>query len=200
MDDAKQARRLAPDERRSHLIEVSLELFARKGYSETDLNDVAEAAGIRRTLIYHYFDGGKESLYLAVLRHAWAELASRMTTDAERGPGLLPQNLRTYLDLIEAGDPAAEIVRQSRRLDLASVQETTRSASRVFAEGMLTNQLGLENPAQPIVSVMQSFLSFFEALVDEWSRQAVDRAQVEAAVAITLPAVAAAAREVGELR
>jgi len=67
--DASAAKRLPPDERRRHLTEVALEVFAKRGYSETELSDVADAAGIRRPLLYHYF-GGKEDLYLAVLELA----------------------------------------------------------------------------------------------------------------------------------
>jgi AcrR family transcriptional regulator len=195
--DAKQARRLTPDARRRHLLEVSLTLFARQGYSDTDLSDIAEAAGIRRTLLYHYFEGGKESLYVAVLQHAWADLASRMTIDPVRGPGLMPDNLRTYLDLIEAGDESAEVVRQSRRLDLASVKETTRTASRAIAQNMAINQLGMEDPPESVLSVFQAFMAFFEGLLEEWAHGALDRTQVEGVVAITLPAIAAAARDTG---
>jgi AcrR family transcriptional regulator len=196
--DQKQAKRLAPDERRSHLVEVAVELFAQNGYSGTDLNDVAEAAGIQRPLLYHYF-GGKEPLFVAALEAAWGNLASRMTIDPARGPGLLEGNLGTFLDLVEEGDQSAELVRQARRLDLEVVEETTRNATRAIASNMALNQLGLENPPDEVLSVLQAFMAFFETLIDEWSRGVLNRAQVETVVAATLPGIAVAARDAAAL-
>ena len=190
--DAAAAKRLPPDERRRHLTDVALAVFAERGYTETELSDVADAAGIRRPLLYHYF-GGKEDLYLAVLEHAWAQLAARMAVDPGRGTDVMPSNLVTYLDLIEAEDPCVIIARQARHLDLPRVLETVRMASVGLAHGMALNHLGPGEPTDAAVAVMQAYLGFFEALIEEWQSGQLTRAQVEAAVSDTLPQIAAAA-------
>ena len=159
---AAPAKRLPPDERRRHLIDVALTVFAERGYTDTELADIAEAAGIRRPLLYHYF-GGKEDVYVVVLEHAWAELASRLDGRARPGNEVMPANMITYLDLVESGDPYVEIVRQSRRLDLPRVTETTRLASAAIARGMALNHLGGEEQPPTVVAVFQAFLGFFES-------------------------------------
>ena len=57
-----------PDERPSELLEAALNVFADRGYRSTRLDDVAEAAGVTKGAIYHYFDT-KEELLLSVIDH-----------------------------------------------------------------------------------------------------------------------------------
>ncbi|MEO7455324.1 MAG: TetR/AcrR family transcriptional regulator [Gemmatimonadaceae bacterium] len=57
-----------PDERPQELLEAALVVFARKGYRGTRLEEVAEAAGVTKGTIYHYFDT-KENLLLGVIQH-----------------------------------------------------------------------------------------------------------------------------------
>ena len=53
-------------ERREQLLAVALDVFAREGYHQTSMNDVAEAAGITKPVLYQHFPS-KLDLYLAVL-------------------------------------------------------------------------------------------------------------------------------------
>src|SRR4029077_5699200 len=57
-----------PDERPRELLEAALDGFAQRGYRNTRLDDVAEAAGVTKGAIYHYFDT-KEDLLLGVIEH-----------------------------------------------------------------------------------------------------------------------------------
>jgi len=57
-----------PDERPRELLEAALDVFAQRGYRNTRLDDVAEAAGVTKGAIYHYFDT-KEDLLLGVIEH-----------------------------------------------------------------------------------------------------------------------------------
>ncbi len=189
------AKRLPPDERRRHLIDTALAVFAERGYTNTELADIAEEAGIRRPLLYHYF-GGKEDVYVVVLEYAWTQLASRLDVEPGRSSEVMPANLLMYLELVESGDPCVEIVRQSRRLDLERVLETTRLASAAIARGMALNHLGGDEQPQTVVAVFQAYLGFFESLIEEWMAGQITRAQVEAVVIETLPQVAAAAGRV----
>jgi AcrR family transcriptional regulator len=50
-------------ERRSELAERAAELFEAKGYFETTVGDIAEAAGMTKATIYHYFSAKDEILY-----------------------------------------------------------------------------------------------------------------------------------------
>jgi AcrR family transcriptional regulator len=192
---AAPAKRLPPDERRRHLIDVALATFAERGYSDTELADIAEAAGIQRPLLYHYF-GGKEDVYLVVLEHAWGELAAHFAVDPGHGSDLMPANMITYLDLVEARDPCVIVARQARHLDLPRVAETTRLASAAIARGMALNHLGGDEQTATAVAVFQAYLGLFEALIEEWTVGLLTRAQVETVIRETLPEIAAAAGRV----
>ena len=67
-------RRLSVEERRSQLLDAALELFAHNAPEDVSLDDVAEAAGVSRPLVYRYFPGGKQQLYEAALRSSADEL------------------------------------------------------------------------------------------------------------------------------
>lgn len=57
-----------PEERPRELLEAALQVFARNGYRNTTLDEVAETAGVTKGAIYHYFDT-KEALLLGVIEH-----------------------------------------------------------------------------------------------------------------------------------
>ncbi|HTZ01593.1 MAG TPA: TetR/AcrR family transcriptional regulator [Xanthobacteraceae bacterium] len=47
---------------RERLIDTAAELFARRGYSRTTINDIAKELGLRRSSLYHYFRNKEEIL------------------------------------------------------------------------------------------------------------------------------------------
>ena len=71
--------RLPASERREQLLTISLSVFARDGYHETSMNDVADAAGVTKPVLYQHFDS-KHELYLALLEDSGDRLVSLITT------------------------------------------------------------------------------------------------------------------------
>lgn len=67
--------RLPAAERREQLLAVALDVFGRKGYHETSMNDVAEAAGITKPVLYQHFESKRE-LYLALIDEAGRRMIS----------------------------------------------------------------------------------------------------------------------------
>lgn len=55
------------EQRRKLILEQALELFVKKGYSETKIGDIAKAAHMSVGLMFHYFDS-KELLYEALVQ------------------------------------------------------------------------------------------------------------------------------------
>jgi AcrR family transcriptional regulator len=72
-------RRLRRPERREQLLAAATQAFARAGFAATSLDDIAEAAGISRVLLYRHFDS-KTDLYRAVLDRAIARLTTTVGT------------------------------------------------------------------------------------------------------------------------
>jgi AcrR family transcriptional regulator len=82
------------DARTQELLEAALQVFARQGYRTARLDDVAEAAGVTKGAIYHYFDT-KEALLLGVIDHYQA-LAFGRADEALRDD-TLPATVRIRL-------------------------------------------------------------------------------------------------------
>jgi len=65
--------------RREQLLDVALEVFARAGYHGASMNDVAEAAGVTKPVLYQHFESKRE-LYQALLDEVGARLVGAITS------------------------------------------------------------------------------------------------------------------------
>lgn len=63
--------------RRDQILRQATELFQRRGYSNTSLDDIASAVGIRREGIYYYFDN-RAQILLNIVKPISLELLERM--------------------------------------------------------------------------------------------------------------------------
>ncbi len=60
-------------ESRSRILKAATSIFAEKGPEGARVDEIADAAGINKRMIYHYF-GSKENLYVEVLRHNYNKI------------------------------------------------------------------------------------------------------------------------------
>src|SRR5437660_12664920 len=67
------APRLDPEERRSQLIELGLRMLSSESPDRVPVDEIAEAAGISRGLLFHYFPT-KRDFYVAVAQEAARQL------------------------------------------------------------------------------------------------------------------------------
>jgi TetR/AcrR family transcriptional regulator len=58
---------------RRHILNVSIRLFAEKGFAGVSVDEIVDAAGVNKRMVYHYF-GSKESLYQAALADEYGKL------------------------------------------------------------------------------------------------------------------------------
>lgn len=61
--------RLSVEERKEQLLDLALELFSQHTYEELSIDAIAEAAGVSKGLLYHYFRN-KRAFFVAALRRA----------------------------------------------------------------------------------------------------------------------------------
>ena len=54
--------RLPASARREQILDVSVQVFAHNGFHSTSMNDVADAAGVTKPVLYQHFDS-KQALY-----------------------------------------------------------------------------------------------------------------------------------------
>lgn len=157
-------RRLSVEERRSQLLTSALNLFAHRAPEEVSLDDVAEAAGVSRPLVYRYFPGGKQQLYEAALRSAADEL-QHCFDEPREGP-LLPRLSRAldrYLTFVDEHDTGFSALLQG-----GSVVETSRTTAivdgvrRVAAEHILSH-LGVSGPGPRLRMTIRMWITAVEA-------------------------------------
>ena len=70
--------RLTASARREQLLDNALQVFARQGYHGTAMNDIADAAGVTKPVVYQHFDSKRE-LYLALLDEVGQRLLARIS-------------------------------------------------------------------------------------------------------------------------
>jgi AcrR family transcriptional regulator len=61
------------EETKGKILNSALELFARKGYSNTSISDIAKSAGVSKGLAYNYFDS-KQKLIESVVEVLFVEI------------------------------------------------------------------------------------------------------------------------------
>ena len=59
------------DDNRSRLLAKALDLFTQRGYDAVGVQEVAEAAGVKKPTLYHYF-GSKSGLLKVILEENYA--------------------------------------------------------------------------------------------------------------------------------
>jgi TetR/AcrR family transcriptional regulator len=77
-------KRMKADQRRRQLIDVAIELFARKGFGGTTTREIAKAAQVNEAIIFRHFET-KEGLYAAILDQRARETLSEEAFEALRG-------------------------------------------------------------------------------------------------------------------
>ena len=81
-------------ERETQILAVASEIFAADGFGSTNIQVVAEQAGISKPLIYNYF-GSKEGLFLACLERAGAIVADEIERIAQGDSVGIERGMRT---------------------------------------------------------------------------------------------------------
>ena len=166
--------RLDPEARREQLLELGVRLFARISLDELSIEKLAEAAGISRGLLYHYF-GNKRDFHRAVVRKAADELIAvtapssgtdpmtRMIGSLERYVDYVEANREGYLSLVKGAAGGNE--------DLAEIYEEARSAltDRIFFTSTREElaEVGLVD-TPPVRLVIRGWSAFVEAMVLTW--------------------------------
>lgn len=63
---------------RRRIAQASFRLFGERGYSCTSIQDIADAAGVRKAMVYYYFSS-KEGLYQALVNESSAGMRDMLT-------------------------------------------------------------------------------------------------------------------------
>jgi AcrR family transcriptional regulator len=125
--------RLPASARREQILDVSVQVFARNGFHSTSMNDVAEAAGVTKPVLYQHFDS-KQDLYLALLDEAGNRLrmaVSKAVASAANGKEQTELGFRAYFRWVADDHDAFLLLFGSRA---SRDEESTAAIRRITAE------------------------------------------------------------------
>jgi AcrR family transcriptional regulator len=197
--------RMSTDDRREQLLNVGVELLAERGYEELSIDAIAEAAGVSKGLLYHYFPTKKDFL-LAALRRGEAELAARLRPDPDVPPHeQFNAGLEAFLDDVERHPRAYSAIFRRRAggdPEIGAVLDAGRiGRMETLLEGLAGWEgapLGTERtPA--LETAVQGWVFFTEGAVLRWLEQGgLERDQLRVMLQVALGGALAAAQAAAE--
>lgn len=161
--------RLPKGEARRKIVAAALDLFSSRPYDEVTITDIANAAGVAKGLMFHYFDN-KRGLYLASLEVAVRELTVAHDTNPADPPGVrIRELLAKHLEhLAEHEQLALNLILRGVGGDWESWQtfEGTRWEMIQWACGLL----GLDSDREVIQMVWRAFAGAADEATAYWLR------------------------------
>jgi AcrR family transcriptional regulator len=159
--------RLNVDERRRQLLEAGKALFAEHAFEEISMRQIAEAAGISKPLLYHYFPS-KIELFKAAVAEQAMELQALIEPSGEGSPfELLSRSLDDYLVWIEANSRAwTKLMRSAATLPEAGelVEQFRTSTLEQITRGLT----GRRKPRPALRNGLNGWLGYVDAAILDW--------------------------------
>jgi AcrR family transcriptional regulator len=144
-----------PRKRQREIIDAAAEIFYKKGYSETSVQDVADAVGILKGSLYYYIDSKEDLLYQALLEvHEDAKAVVTETAALDLPP---LDRLRIYIQ-----------------------RHVEYNASNLAKIAVYYHDFGLLTPDREKAIVGQR--KFYESFVQSLIKEAQERGEVEPSV------------------
>jgi AcrR family transcriptional regulator len=184
---------MSREARREQLEREAMTAIARDGIDGRLLEDVGDAAGVTRNLLYHYFPRGRHDLVLAAADRAGREILAGWQTDPEvpveqRHSANIAHVLRhalpptpAWLTLLRAHNSAdAEVRRVARRY-----------VDQIVATIAANN--GVE-PTPMVRTAIRGFIAFAETVLGDAREAELPPEQVAALLGATLTAAIDSAR------
>ena len=144
------------DRQRDGILKAAAQLFRERGYADTGMRDIADAADLSAANLYHYFDGKDQLLFYcqdrALDRMLAATVAARTQSAAavERLRSVFTAHLQTLLDEVEGATAHLQTESLSPTLRARIVKKRDRyehAIRRIVAEGVRSGELVDMDPA-----------------------------------------------------
>ncbi|KUL38734.1 TetR family transcriptional regulator [Streptomyces sp. NRRL F-4489] len=182
------------EERREQLIAVALGLFSHRSPEDVSIDEIAEAAGISRPLVYHYFPG-KQQLYEAALRRAADELTARFAEPHEGPLGArLLRVMERFFDFVDEHGPGFSALMRGGPAIGSTRTGALIDGVRQAAYAQILAHLGADaqDPGPRLELVVRSWISLAETTALLWlDGRRVPRAELERQLVHDFAALAA---------
>ncbi|HOV02886.1 MAG TPA: TetR/AcrR family transcriptional regulator [Kaistiaceae bacterium] len=142
------------DDKRRAILDRSAELFARSGFDRTSMSQIADACGVSKGLLYHYYQN-KDALLFDIIERHLAELIEAVEAAETTGVDAKADLRALIFALLEAyRDADAEHKVQINDLSKLAVeqQEALKALERrlvsIFSEAIAAAKAGLGDPSR----------------------------------------------------
>jgi AcrR family transcriptional regulator len=161
--------RLQVDERRRQLIDAGSALFAQHAFEDISMRQIAEAAGVSKPLLYHYFPS-KIDLFKAAVAEKAEELQRLIEPSREGSPfEQLAESLDGYLAWIEENAQTWSKLMQSAATlpEARQLVEDFRQRTMDLVLAELTKQ----RKARPALrTAINGWLGYMDAAILDWTQ------------------------------
>lgn len=169
---------------RTKILDASRRLFARRGFSETSVGDIARAAEVARATVYNNFDD-KQDILAAIISDymtGYARISQRLRENARTGQTsfeLIQEMVREALAWKVENADLQPIVAVARNLRGSGWEEANKAAddslvgwilavhSADQAAGLVRADIDLEFGVRAAYAMIDSTLSSFDVSADE---------------------------------
>jgi AcrR family transcriptional regulator len=159
--------RLQVDERRRLLIDAGSALFAQHAFEEISMRQIAEAAGVSKALLYHYFPN-KIELFKAAVQEYAGELQRIIEPDGQGTPiEQLSESLDGYLAWIERNSETWAKLMQSAAA-LPEARDAVAGFRAATLERILVRLTGKRSPRPALRTALQGWLGYIDAAILDW--------------------------------
>src|SRR4051812_20359862 len=173
-------KRLSAEQRREGILGAAVEVFAKRGYHASSIDDIARSAGISKALIYEHFSS-KEELHMRLLEENARELLERLTQATagdQRAEQRLEAGVGAFFRYVEERRGARRVLfrgvtdpRMAGMLDRI-FEQVTGVVAALIAEDPGSRSLPAESEQvreQSIRMLAQMLVGAIQALANWWS-------------------------------
>jgi AcrR family transcriptional regulator len=169
---------------RTKIIEASRKLFARRGFSETSMGDIARSAQVARATVYNNFDD-KQDILAAIISDymtGYARIAQRLRENARSGQTsfeLIQEMVREALGWRVKNADLRPIVAVARNLRGSGWEEANKAADDAMLgwimavhaadedAGLIREDIDLEFGVRAAYNMIESILASFDVTASQ---------------------------------
>jgi AcrR family transcriptional regulator len=136
-------KRLSGEARREVILDAALEVFARRGFHGSSIDEIAQAAGVSKALIYEHFPSKRE-LHVSLLERHVQEIFERLAAAAatsDPGEVRLRAGVDAFLEFVETRRAAFRMLfRDAVEPDVAELVASVQLQTAAAVAGMIATE------------------------------------------------------------
>lgn len=170
--------RLQLDARRKQLLELGIEIFSTQPYEDISIESLAEAAGISKGLLYHYFKGKRE-FYVETVRAASEELRALTKPDPALPPvERLRAAINAHLNYLETHGAVYAAIYRGGMAIAPEVGKVVEEHRQVVMRRFLRN-MDIVRPRPILRTALRAWIAMVEGASLDWiAHPELDRNQL----------------------